>query len=305
MRFHLEIHPSNGFTTRINRTNKTSLTLKNYTTPTATHSPPSTTPIPLVSSSFLLKRKVTQMSPPTRSKSPPKNVRQQADVSPKRTVTNDSINPERLKVARDEAERAMKVSRQSQSKFILNSNFTSRSIKSSRSSVLIQHFAKLYESNLFFYFLFFVTHSLKPFRSESRRGWVEKFYRGNSLPTVHNKKNDKKNNKSDDDEDDENDDDVGDDDVGKYFSRFWSLSFLRKFNTFYCKTDEHPSYEDDGKVPPWEENDGYYGLLSRLVRTAYPNLIWSVRVNYDTNSLSKDQMVNHFARNGCFTTKVR
>ena len=68
--------------------------------------------------------------------------------------------------------------------------------------------------------------------------------------------------------------------------------------------DEHPSYEDEGKVPPWEENDGYYGLLSRLVRAAAPNFIWSVRTTYDTSTLNKDQMVNHYSRNGCCTTKV-
>jgi hypothetical protein len=48
------------------------------------------------------------MSPIMRSKSPPKVVRQ-ADPSPKRPIINDSINIERLKLARDEAERAMKV----------------------------------------------------------------------------------------------------------------------------------------------------------------------------------------------------
>jgi tubulin monoglycylase TTLL3/8 len=67
--------------------------------------------------------------------------------------------------------------------------------------------------------------------------------------------------------------------------------------------DDHPSYEDDDKIPPWEENDGYYGLLSRLVRAAAPNLVWSIKV-YDSNTLHKDQMVNHYSRNGCFTTKV-
>ena len=68
--------------------------------------------------------------------------------------------------------------------------------------------------------------------------------------------------------------------------------------------DEHQSYEDENRVPPWEENDGYYGILSRLVRTAAANFIWSVRASYDTNTLNRDQMVNHYARNGCFTTKV-
>jgi hypothetical protein len=47
------------------------------------------------------------------------------------------------------------------------------------------------------------------------RGWIEKFYRGNSLPVVHgNRKSDKKNSKSDDDDDDDNDDDNDDDDLG-------------------------------------------------------------------------------------------
>lgn len=48
------------------------------------------------------------MLPSNRTKSPPKVVRQ-ADSSPKRITTNDTINIERLKLARDEAERAMKV----------------------------------------------------------------------------------------------------------------------------------------------------------------------------------------------------
>jgi hypothetical protein len=48
------------------------------------------------------------MSPSNRSKSPPKVIRQ-ADSSPKRSIPNDTINTERLKLARDEAERAMKV----------------------------------------------------------------------------------------------------------------------------------------------------------------------------------------------------
>ncbi len=53
-------------------------------------------------------KRTYRMPPSNRSKSPPKVVRQ-ADSSPKRITTNDTINPERLKVAKDEAERAMKV----------------------------------------------------------------------------------------------------------------------------------------------------------------------------------------------------
>ena len=56
------------------------------------------------------RKKFAYMSPSNRSKSPPKMARP-TDVSPKRSTTNDSINTDRLKQARDEAERAMKVSR--------------------------------------------------------------------------------------------------------------------------------------------------------------------------------------------------
>ena len=74
-----------------------------------------TTVLPPVASIHIARRKpfapppLPSMPPSNRSKSPPKNVRQ-ADSSPKRAPINDTINTERLKLARDEAERAMKVS---------------------------------------------------------------------------------------------------------------------------------------------------------------------------------------------------
>jgi hypothetical protein len=71
---------------------------------TASIPPPATAPAFLSDPIKHLHR----MSPLNRSKSPPKVVRQ-ADSSPKRLTINDSINPERLKLAKDEAERAMKV----------------------------------------------------------------------------------------------------------------------------------------------------------------------------------------------------
>jgi tubulin monoglycylase TTLL3/8 len=72
---------------------------------------------------------------------------------------------------------------------------------------------------------------------------------------------------------------------------------------FFVNLDETP-IEDENEIPPWEENDGYYGLLSRLVKTAVPDLVWCVSASYDTSTLNKDQMINHYSRNGCFTTKV-
>lgn len=115
-----------------------------------------------------------------------------------------------------------------------------------------------------------------------------------------NRKSDKRNNRSDDDDDDDDntDDALGDDDLGSCLSLFAFSSFD------FIIVEEGAIDEDENYIPPWEENDGYYGLLSRLVKTALPDLIWSVRASYDTNTLNKDQMVNHYARNGCFTTKV-
>ena len=46
------------------------------------------------------------------------------------------------------------------------------------------------------------------------RGWIEKFYRGTTLPAVHGSKKLEKKNKNDDDDDDDNDDDNDDDDLG-------------------------------------------------------------------------------------------
>jgi hypothetical protein len=75
--------------------------------------------------------------------------------------------------------------------------------------------------------------------------------------------------------------------------------------SFIClNLDENPNGSDENETPPWEENDGYYGLLSRFVKTAIPDLVWTVQATYDTSTLTKDQMVNHFEHNGCVTTKV-
>jgi hypothetical protein len=103
-----EAHQPNVHLSRLIRTYQPTLTSK-VTQPTA--SAPVTLPAPI--------RNFNRMSPSNRSKSPPKVARQadsspvkvtrQADPSPKRSITNDTINTERLKLARDEADRAMKV----------------------------------------------------------------------------------------------------------------------------------------------------------------------------------------------------
>ncbi|CAL8086632.1 unnamed protein product [Calicophoron daubneyi] len=65
-----------------------------------------------------------------------------------------------------------------------------------------------------------------------------------------------------------------------------------------------PASVDGPKIPPWEERDGYYGLMSRMMRSVVPNFIWSLRKNQvDFRFLRKDQIVNHHCR-APFTTKV-
>jgi hypothetical protein len=91
-----EAHQSNAHLSRL---------ICAYRPPLKSKTTQSTTAPALLTS--LIKR-TRRMSPSNRSKSPPK-VARQADSSPKRPIINDTINTERLKLARDEAERAMKV----------------------------------------------------------------------------------------------------------------------------------------------------------------------------------------------------
>ncbi|XP_018651866.1 tubulin tyrosine ligase-related [Schistosoma mansoni] len=62
--------------------------------------------------------------------------------------------------------------------------------------------------------------------------------------------------------------------------------------------------EEKQRVQPWEEDNGYYGLLSRMVRSELPRFIWSLRKNQvDFHNLQKDQIINHHS-GAPFTTKV-
>ncbi len=71
---------------------------------------------------------------------------------------------------------------------------------------------------------------------------------------------------------------------------------------FFIEEDYNNS---NNKIKPWEENNGYYGILSRLVKQFSPSLIFTVKTQtVDHNYLNKDQIINHFNRNGTFTTKV-
>ncbi|KAL6034014.1 hypothetical protein STEG23_008771 [Scotinomys teguina] len=54
-----------------------------------------------------------------------------------------------------------------------------------------------------------------------------------------------------------------------------------------------------------DDLDGVHALMSRMVRNETPYLIWTTRRDVlDCRFLSKDQMLNHYAHAGSFTTKV-
>nr|XP_048294549.1 tubulin monoglycylase TTLL3 isoform X2 [Myodes glareolus] len=55
----------------------------------------------------------------------------------------------------------------------------------------------------------------------------------------------------------------------------------------------------------FDDLDGVHALMSRMVRNETPYFIWTTRRDVlDCRFLSKDQMINHYARAGSFTTKV-
>ncbi|XP_037378342.1 tubulin monoglycylase TTLL3 isoform X4 [Talpa occidentalis] len=73
--------------------------------------------------------------------------------------------------------------------------------------------------------------------------------------------------------------------------------------------------DDDAFQPPsllgfedlldYDDQDGTHALMSRMVRNEIPYFIWTTRRDVlDCRFLCKDQMINHYARAGSFTTKV-
>uniref|UniRef100_A0A8D0B2B3 Tubulin tyrosine ligase-like family, member 3 n=1 Tax=Sander lucioperca TaxID=283035 RepID=A0A8D0B2B3_SANLU len=62
---------------------------------------------------------------------------------------------------------------------------------------------------------------------------------------------------------------------------------------------------DDGDVGKEENLDDMYDLMSRLVRNETTYFHWTTRRDYiDCRFLRNDQMTNHYANSGSFTTKV-
>ena len=114
------------------------------------------------------------------------------------------------------------------------------------------------------------------------RGWVEKFAFSNGGAGLNqNKENNSKASKkkvSDSDDDDTDCDAWDGDDCG----------------------DEC----DKARVPPWEEDNGFYGITSRMLKNQLPNFIFTTKSSsIEYKLLQKDQIVNHYGKNSCLTTK--
>ncbi|XP_063797043.1 tubulin monoglycylase TTLL3 isoform X3 [Pseudophryne corroboree] len=65
--------------------------------------------------------------------------------------------------------------------------------------------------------------------------------------------------------------------------------------------------DEDGEEEEEKDDDpdDTYNLMSRLVRNEIPYFIWTTRRDaVDCNLLKKDQIMNHYAKAGSFTTKV-
>ncbi|ELW63498.1 Tubulin monoglycylase TTLL3 [Tupaia chinensis] len=80
-------------------------------------------------------------------------------------------------------------------------------------------------------------------------------------------------------------------------------------------TEDEDDDEDEEFRPPqlfdfdglleFDDLDGTHALMSRMVRNELPYFIWTTRRDVlDCRFLAKDQMINHYARAGSFTTKV-
>ncbi|XP_034724258.1 tubulin monoglycylase TTLL3-like isoform X2 [Etheostoma cragini] len=69
--------------------------------------------------------------------------------------------------------------------------------------------------------------------------------------------------------------------------------------------DAGDSDDDDDSVQKEQDPDGLYNLMSRLVRNEMVYFYWTNRRDaINNNSLQKEQITNHFAKAGSFTTKV-
>uniref|UniRef100_A0A8C4XIJ0 Tubulin tyrosine ligase-like family, member 3 n=2 Tax=Erpetoichthys calabaricus TaxID=27687 RepID=A0A8C4XIJ0_ERPCA len=100
-------------------------------------------------------------------------------------------------------------------------------------------------------------------------------------------------------------------------ARGWVEKRVPKIQNMGLHRDRHSDEEDDNgddsddsddmcdQEKENDEPDGMGDVVSRLVRNEVPSFFWTTRRDsIDCRMLRKDQMTNHYARAGSFTTKV-
>lgn len=121
-----------------------------------------------------------------------------------------------------------------------------------------------------------------------RRGWVEKYYKGEPFSCVIGK----------DEKKDENHVKTNQQEVENNGSGFNSDENTKK------TTSETPASNSEELCTEVFASDSQYNIMSRIVRNAIPTLIWTLkRDDIDFRLLQKDQIVNHYA-SASFTTKT-
>ncbi|VDL32289.1 unnamed protein product [Hymenolepis diminuta] len=120
-----------------------------------------------------------------------------------------------------------------------------------------------------------------------RRGWVEKFYRAPIVITT-DRMSDTRNTLKKSSENSSPNVDAANDD-GDYG---------------VIRGEDLPHTANGRRLLPWEERNGFYGLLGKNVKDVVPNFIWSLKkAHIDFRYLRPDQIVNHHVKTP-FTTKV-
>ncbi|KAL5113030.1 Tubulin monoglycylase TTLL3 [Taenia crassiceps] len=118
-----------------------------------------------------------------------------------------------------------------------------------------------------------------------RRGWVEKFYRA-PLFTVDERIL------------------VLSSSISQTSENQASANDTTKEDINTIPEEKNSTIVSGRRLLPWEEKNGFYGLLSRNVRNTAPNFIWSLKkANIDFRILRPNQLVNHHIK-APFTTKI-
>ncbi|CAH8550602.1 unnamed protein product [Heterobilharzia americana] len=141
--------------------------------------------------------------------------------------------------------------------------------------------------------VFSVLGPYNPIRQALRaRGWIEKFdvYIGSSGNTSQDTSKSIRS--------------INDNKTARNYNSLSNDTVLGDSEDGDSDDDVTAATEEKQRIHPWEEDNGYYGVLSRMVRSEVPRFIWSLRKSQvDFRDLQKDQMINHHT-GAPFTTKV-